>query len=130
MQRMTVAEAANVLGVTRDAVRKRIKRDSIEWETGPDGETYVFVDASATANDASATNADMSEDTSGHDDREKLIEFLYEQLEHEREVNRENRRIIAGLVQRIPAIEPPPETPSEPRESPVTSASRANRSSR
>ena len=123
MQRMTVAEAANVLGVTRDAVRKRIKRDSIEWETGPDGETYVFVDASA-------TNADMSEDTSGHDDREKLIEFLYEQLEHEREVNRENRRIIAGLVQRIPAIEPPPETPSEPRESPVTSASRANRSSR
>jgi len=81
---MTVAEAANVLGVTRDAVRKRIKRDSIEWETGPDGETYVFVDASATANDASATNADMSEDTSGHDDREKLIEFLYEQLEHEK----------------------------------------------
>jgi hypothetical protein len=51
MERLTIAEAAEMLGVTRDAVRKRIKRDSIEWETGPDGETYVYVDASATRED-------------------------------------------------------------------------------
>ena len=29
---VTVAEAANRLGVTHDALRKRIKRGSIEWE--------------------------------------------------------------------------------------------------
>jgi hypothetical protein len=31
-QRATVAEAADRLGVTPDALRKRIKRGSIEWE--------------------------------------------------------------------------------------------------
>jgi DNA-binding transcriptional LysR family regulator len=32
MDRVTVAEAADRLGVTHDALRKRIKRGSIEWE--------------------------------------------------------------------------------------------------
>jgi hypothetical protein len=32
MDRVTVAEAADRRGVTRDAVGKRIKRGSIEWE--------------------------------------------------------------------------------------------------
>ncbi len=32
MDRVTVAEAVDRRGVTRDAVRKRIKRGSIEWE--------------------------------------------------------------------------------------------------
>ena len=32
MDRVTVAEAANRLDVIHDALRKRIKRGSIEWE--------------------------------------------------------------------------------------------------
>jgi hypothetical protein len=32
MDRVTVAEAADRLGVTHDAPRKRIERGSIEWE--------------------------------------------------------------------------------------------------
>ena len=32
IDRVTVAEAADSRGVTRDAVCKRIKRGSIEWE--------------------------------------------------------------------------------------------------
>ena len=32
MDRVTVAEAADRLGVTRDAAGKRIKRGSIEWK--------------------------------------------------------------------------------------------------
>ncbi len=31
------------------------------------------------------------------------IDYLREQLKEEREANRENRRIIAGLVQRVPS---------------------------
>jgi len=31
------------------------------------------------------------------------IDHLREQLKEEREANRENRRIIAGLVQRVPS---------------------------
>ena len=36
---------------------------------------------------------------------------LDDQLDQEREANRENRRIIAALTSRIPAIETPSETP-------------------
>jgi hypothetical protein len=43
------------------------------------------------------------------------IEDVREQLEAEREANRENRRLIAALTSRIPELEAP--APSEPRES-------------
>jgi hypothetical protein len=60
MDRVTVAEAADRLGVTRDAIRKRVKRGSIEWDAGANGEVFVYVDASATSNDALATSNDAS----------------------------------------------------------------------
>jgi hypothetical protein len=37
------------------------------------------------------------------------VRSLENQLADEREANRDNRRIIAGLVQRIPELEPPRE---------------------
>jgi len=48
----------------------------------------------------------------------ELIATLREQLEAERQAHAEARRIIAGLVERIPAIEAP--ASPEARESPVT----------
>jgi hypothetical protein len=43
--------------------------------------------------------------------------YLREQLDQERKVNRENRRIIAALTQRLPQLPEPPESPvSEPQE--------------
>ena len=41
------------------------------------------------------------------------IEPLEQQLEREREANRENRRLLAAALERIPAIEPP-EAPVSP----------------
>ena len=49
------------------------------------------------------------------DHTEELIATLREQLAAERQAHAEARRIIAGLVERIP---PQIEAPSEPRESP------------
>jgi hypothetical protein len=43
-RRMDLKEAAEVLGVTSDAVRKRAKRGTIPSETGLDGLLYVWVD--------------------------------------------------------------------------------------
>jgi hypothetical protein len=132
MDRITVAEAADRLGVTRDAIRKRIKRSSIEWDAGPDGEVFVYVDASVTSNAASATNGDGSEDASGYEPSAALVESLQDQvayLRHEVEVWQDEARrkdhLLAAALERIPAIEAPPDTPptntpSEPRESPVT----------
>jgi hypothetical protein len=39
------------------------------------------------------------------------VAYLREQLEAERQAHAEARRIIAGLVERIPAIEAPQEVP-------------------
>jgi hypothetical protein len=39
--------------------------------------------------------------------KDETINLLRSQLEAEREANRENRRIIAGLVQRVPGLEAP-----------------------
>jgi hypothetical protein len=54
------------------------------------------------------------------------IDHLRDQLDKEREANRENRRLLAAALERIPAIEAPPDTPSEntaeERESPVTAS--------
>jgi hypothetical protein len=120
MDRLTIAEAADRLGVTRDAVRKRIKRNSIKWEDGSDGETYVYVDVAETAED-------VSDDASGHatsSATDPLVESLQEQVEYlRREVEawqeeaRRKDHLLAAALERIPpALEGPPET----RESPVT----------
>jgi len=42
------------------------------------------------------------------------VVFLRQQLEEEREANREKRRIIAGLVQRVPELEPAQEAQEAP----------------
>jgi DNA repair exonuclease SbcCD nuclease subunit len=115
MERVTIPEAADILGVTRDAVRKRIKRDTIRYEIDNSGETYVYVDASATDKDASATVGD----TSGQDDRDVLIEFLRSELAMWQEEARRKDHLLAAALERIPAIE---EASTEPRESPETSS--------
>jgi hypothetical protein len=67
----------------------------------------------------SPTNRDES---SGEPrDQSELIAVLREQLAAEREANRENRRIIAGLVQRIPELEAAPEPPQAPESAPEAS---------
>jgi hypothetical protein len=128
---LPVADAARIMGISRDALYKRIRRDSVAWERGEDGRIYVQVD---TATDA-ATDAgvDAAMDTST--DQVALIASLEEQVSYLREVIRsrdeelrrreeeyqeESRRkdhLLAAALERIPALE----EPSEPRESPETS---------
>jgi hypothetical protein len=107
VERLSVAEAAEALGVTRDAILKRIRRDSIEHEQGEDGRFYVFVDTSTTA-------AERSTDVSIDDRTDILIAEMQDRIRSLEEANRENRRIIAALTSRIPAIEAPREPPESP----------------
>jgi hypothetical protein len=107
--RLTIREAALALGISEGAVRKRVDRGTLEHTRGEDGRIYVVLPNGVDEGETASTTADA--------DRERLIKFLSEQLEHEREVNRENRRIIAGLVQRIPALE---EASSEPQRGPLS----------
>jgi hypothetical protein len=116
MQRFTVGEAARILGVGMDAIRKRIARGTIET-TFEDGKRYVLLQESETGRD---TGTDKGRDTDLVDELRAHNETLRAQLEAAHERDRENRRIIAALTQRIPEIEAPA---SPQRESPVSSNS-------
>jgi hypothetical protein len=100
-------DAADVLGLTVDAVRKRVKRETLEAEKGPDGRLYVFLD----------TDPDTD---SPRSDTDRLISTLEDQLRLEREAHAEARRLLAAALERIPPQLEAPTAPSEPRESPET----------
>jgi excisionase family DNA binding protein len=111
-RRLTVQEAAEVLGTSVDAVRMRVRRGSLQSEKDPDGRVYVWVDE-----DSSETKPGLDGEPSMLiSAKDETIHILTQQLEAERRANEENRRIIAALTSRIPAIEAPPEA----RESPET----------
>jgi excisionase family DNA binding protein len=48
-ERTTVAEAAERLGITKEAVRKRISRGTLRSDKDPDGTLHVYVPSSSTA---------------------------------------------------------------------------------
>jgi excisionase family DNA binding protein len=104
--RVTVQEAARLLGISEGAVRARIHRGTLETERDS-GTVYVRLNTNDTTNERT--------------EQSELVQTLREynaalerQLNAEREASAELRRIVAGLVQRIPELE----APSEPRESP------------
>jgi hypothetical protein len=43
-RRVHLSEAAEILGVSKDAVRMRVKRGTLRSEKGEDGRVYVWVD--------------------------------------------------------------------------------------
>jgi excisionase family DNA binding protein len=115
--RATVQEAARLLGISEGAVRARIHRGTLETER-EGGTVYVRLDAENTSN----------ERTEPADLIRTLREYntsLERQLNAEREASAELRRIIAGLVQRVPELEAAP----EPRESPEMATDELGRES-
>jgi excisionase family DNA binding protein len=122
-RRLSVAEASDALGVTVDAVRSRIKRGTIA-HVRVGGRVYVLL-----GDDQDRPGHDQPTDQGGdrvsEDRTAELIATLREQLQAERQAHAEARRIIAGLVERIPAIEAP--ASPEPRESPETAEEQQGR---
>jgi hypothetical protein len=125
--RATVYEAAQILGVTVDAIRKRIQRDTIPHERHENGRVYVLLDTASTLQDTSGTLQDDGQDK--YQTRsDELVESLREQVEYLRGVvstrDEEIRRrdhIIAGLVERLPPQLEAPASPV-PRDAPETVA--------
>ncbi len=118
-RRMTVQEAAEVLGTSVDAVRMRVRRGSLESEKEPDGRVYVWLDG-----DSSETKPRLDGEPSALiSAKDETIRVLSEQLESEREARRRADTIIAQLTQanaalaaRVPELAAPREPPeaSEP----------------
>ena len=107
--RLSVSEAAEALGVTVDAIRSRVKRDTID-HVREGGRVWVLLGA-----DQDRPGHDQGDDRPGESttlmsQMQARIDSLERQLEEANERDRENRRIIAALTSRIPAIEAPQES--------------------
>src|SRR5215208_1991632 len=126
--RVPVIEAAELLGITPDAVRARLRRGTLPKEEGPDGETLVVLDADTMPQGTDTTTDTMRQVA----DTTALVESLREQVSYLKETvakrDEEIRRrdhLLAAALERIPAIEAPPDTPSDIRESPVSASDEA-----
>ena len=113
---LTVADAASALGITQDAVRKRIRRGTIQSEKDESGRIYVYVPASETVHKTDQDTSQPPSDSAALiSAKDETIAALRDQLEAERQAHAEARRIIAGLVERMPQLEAPPDSPQAPR---------------
>ncbi len=136
--RVSVDGAARVLGVTVDAIRKRVQRGTIPHERDESGRVWVLLEATRTMQDASSTVQDKGQDGAGHVGRE-LLEAkdetiadlrdraaylerrLERQMEEEQEARRRTDTLLAQLTQanaamahQIRELTAPPETRDQP----------------
>ncbi len=91
-RRMTVHDAARSLGISEDAVRMRVKRDTLEAER-ENGKLYVLLEDEPTA-----------EPTELVEELRNQVQDLRTRLDKETEANRENRRLLAAALERIPEL--------------------------
>jgi excisionase family DNA binding protein len=123
--RVTVAEAAQLLGLSAEAVRSRVQRGTLK-STKVGNTVNVLLDDPAqtrpnTDEDTARTgaqahpNVDQTEFIASMQDQ---IDTLKRELEDRKEEARRKDAILMTLAQRVPELEAAP----EPRESPVTSS--------
>jgi hypothetical protein len=127
---LTVANAARFLGVTKQAIRQRIYRDTIPHRKASDGTVHVRItedNPEANGESYGETHAENLGNTEAVnrelvDELRDRVGFLERQLEGEQRAHAELRRIIAGLVQRVPELEPAREATAETPDSPETAS--------
>ncbi len=124
-------EAARTLGLSVDAIRKRVQRGTIPYEKGPAGRVTILLDTVETLRDEGETLQDEIQDTPGPEAdllleaKDETIEELRarvrrleQDLDSRNEELRRRDHLLAAALERIPAIESPetlraPETPDE-----------------
>lgn len=131
---VTVSEAADILGITAEAVRTRIKRgrlDSVKEPPKPGGTVYVLLETDQTrpTTDPTSQGQDQTVGQTRPEATERFAEAMIEELrnhvrylervlEEEREARTDERRrhdtLMAQLMQRIPELERPPEARESP----------------
>jgi excisionase family DNA binding protein len=132
MDRVTVQEAAQRLGISQDAVRQRIRRGSMRHDKDDKGRVYAYLNPTDTrptpVHDAPRdTVYDASRSNELVTELRNRIQFLETELADRKEESRRKDHIIAALTQRIPELEPAPE-PREYSERPAEHVDRGTTS--
>ena len=100
-RRVTVREAAKLLGISPEAVRARIKRGTLRKDKGLDGTVFVRLDAEQTRSngDRSSDESDVSADHMRLvATLEEQVSFLRAELVTRNEELRRKDHIIAALT--------------------------------
>ena len=111
LDRLTVAQAADALAISQDAVRKRIARGTIPHDRDNSGRVYVYLSPSETVH---KTDQDTIQDDAAKTVQDTYIRSLEDQIAFLRRELERKDGILLNLTERIPELE----APSEARESP------------
>jgi hypothetical protein len=87
MDRLSVSQAAEVLGVTQAAIYKRIQRGTVAHDKDSEGHVFIYLDASDIPPDKSMDEPDMS--TDGSMDRSNGAELIAELRTHNEHLRQE-----------------------------------------
>src|SRR5829696_9568888 len=113
LDRSTVAEAADALDVSQDAVRKRIARGTIPHDRDESGRVHVYLPPSETVHE---TDQDTVQDGAAKTVQDIYIRSLEDQIAFLRRELERKDTILLNLTNRIPQLE----APADAQESPET----------
>ena len=126
-KRLTVAQAAELLGLSAEAVRSRVQRGTLQSEK-VGGTVYVLLEDTA----QTRPNNHESHPTDGTQtniigDQTEFIGSLQGQIEWlRREVERKDT-LLMTLMQRVPELDPARDATPEPRDDPETASAAPHR---
>ena len=98
-RRISVQEAAEHLGTTVDAIRKRVQRGTIAHDKDPDGRVWILLDTDMPRQDTGQDTAGRRQDSDSEmvEELRDRIAYLERQVEEEREARRRADTILAQL---------------------------------
>src|SRR5918994_4630800 len=109
VRRIPLREAADELGISKDAVRQRIRRDTLRSDKGDDGRVYVYLDTSPYG--VHGDEAERKGEDRLYREMRERIAYLERQVEEEREARRRADTLLARLMDRVPELETPQQQP-------------------
>jgi excisionase family DNA binding protein len=127
LDRLTVVEAAERLGVKEQAVRKRIARGTLHHTKDEDGRVYVYLvpsDTNAKPEAEGNSTADSTDTYTLIRSLEDQVGYLRREVEDWKDESRRKDAILMSLTQRIPELEAPRDTPKTTDEGPEGSRER------
>jgi len=121
LDRVTVAEAAQRLGVKEQAIRKRISRGTLHHDKDDDGRVYVYISSES-------HDEVQGEYTKANTHLEALVDTLQEQNRFLREELARKDAILLNMTEAMKAISPPaPEETPEATGAPETATEQPGR---
>ena len=115
-RRVTIREAAILLGVSEGAIRKRVDRGTLEHDKGEDGRVYVYLTSGIT--DGVPGGDDNGVDASSTHESTPLISEMRSRIDFLEDELRRKDMILMNMTETMKAIT----APSEPRESSVSAS--------